>query len=696
MPGPKAWVAISLSVFWRPVAAWPQTTPDLPTFRAQTASVIVDVIVRDRKGNAVPNLTADDFRLFENGVRQKILSVEPPESVKTAGADTPAQHFHRSAPRFATLVIDRSNVQLAGLIPAIKAAVDYVEKVLGPGDYISVYSVGGKLDIVVPFTQDKARAVAGIQSLNRISRKGAYTTDESERDQVEINQLQQDADNATDPVMAALLRADSYALMAEKWMMNTMQARILFRSLRSIAQAYTALPGRKNVVVFSSGFEPTPEDAPYLNAVIDSANRANVAFYVIDPAGVTNPGAPTAAPSPGPRGRLEVALSKGQDPTGGFTQFDYLHQVGIDVEYDELGTIAEKTGGKLIKQRNDLLPELARIDRDLRDYYTLTYQPSDIQYDGSFHKIRVTLERHGCDVRHRSGYWALPPGEERMVTPAAAQLLALASGGKLAQVVTPKLNAALLSNLNGDWRVPVSVWLPGSLAWLSKANGGYDSWITLVLTARDRRGKLAEVLQKTVKFDLPRKQQSDFERLGFRITASLSVPRLEPLELQAVLQFSNGKTAVAVRKLEISEVAGARITSVLVTPRVLTAPPISQAEAEADPLRVRNFELVLPSEPRFAPSERLTLYFGLADVTFDTASGKPLLDAGIAIRSGGKLLRQLDANGFYPAPKAPHHLLFLKQYDLAGLAPGSYTLQAVVRDRAKNTTAVSETNFTIQ
>src|SRR3989442_4116464 len=45
------------------------------TFRLQVDLVTNDVIVRDEKGNFVPDLKQDDFEVFEDGVKQDITSM---------------------------------------------------------------------------------------------------------------------------------------------------------------------------------------------------------------------------------------------------------------------------------------------------------------------------------------------------------------------------------------------------------------------------------------------------------------------------------------------------------------------------------------------------------------------------------------------------------------------------------------------
>src|ERR1700759_2201312 len=50
--------------------------------------VNVDVSVKDKRGNYVNDLKAEDFTVFENGVRQKVEFFNPPLANKTNGGAT--------------------------------------------------------------------------------------------------------------------------------------------------------------------------------------------------------------------------------------------------------------------------------------------------------------------------------------------------------------------------------------------------------------------------------------------------------------------------------------------------------------------------------------------------------------------------------------------------------------------------------
>ena len=56
------------------VGQQPPAPSQTPSFRSGVNLVLVDVVVRDRNGAMVRGLTADDFELLEDGVRQQILT----------------------------------------------------------------------------------------------------------------------------------------------------------------------------------------------------------------------------------------------------------------------------------------------------------------------------------------------------------------------------------------------------------------------------------------------------------------------------------------------------------------------------------------------------------------------------------------------------------------------------------------------
>jgi len=117
------------------------------------------------------------------------------------------------------------------------------------------------------------------------------------------------------------------------------------------------------------------------NLILQDANRANVTFYPIDPAG---PRAITGSAA-------GWAVNAGQP--------------------EILRKMATATDGIAIVDTTDLDGRVRRIIDDLSSYYLLGYTPTNSRQDGKFRTITVRVKRDSVAVRARSGYRALTAGE---------------------------------------------------------------------------------------------------------------------------------------------------------------------------------------------------------------------------------------------------------------------------------------------
>src|SRR6476660_2373782 len=59
----------------QPPASATTTTQQKPTFRVQVDLVTNDIVVRDDKGNFIPDLKKDEFEVYEDGVKQELTSM---------------------------------------------------------------------------------------------------------------------------------------------------------------------------------------------------------------------------------------------------------------------------------------------------------------------------------------------------------------------------------------------------------------------------------------------------------------------------------------------------------------------------------------------------------------------------------------------------------------------------------------------
>lgn len=75
--------------------------------------------------------------------------------------------------------------------------------------------------------------------------------------------------------------------------------------------------------------------------------------------------------------------------------------------------LARQTGGLAFTNRNDLDQAVKLSVADGASYYLLGFYRKDRRWDRAFHRIQVTVNRSGIEVRHRQGYFALDPVEMR-------------------------------------------------------------------------------------------------------------------------------------------------------------------------------------------------------------------------------------------------------------------------------------------
>jgi VWFA-related protein len=641
---------------------------------------------------------------------------------------------------FITLVLDLGDLQPAHIKRACDAASKYLQKDVAADDFVAIYWVDQSLHLVLAFTKDKPQALLALDRLSGRASGGRLTTQARFETEQEIQDLNQEiyglnasstlgvGATPTAPANAPggggtaagaqaakveMEKIELASLMKFLWTQTALQARAVLLALRAIAQAYQSLPGRKNVVVFSEGFLHAPEVEPEMQAVVDAANRANVAFYVIDAGGLpaeyfdasnSNPPDPS-----GTREAFRMANWGQYDQIStGLRKFDWAaHMGGVDSRHEDLGQVAVATGGLMMKNQNDLLVGLESVDRDLREFYTLVYQPTDTNYDGSFRAIKVETLKPGLHVRYRQGYWAIPAGEDVMMTPAAAQLLAALQNGSLRPAFAPEVNAAALFARNGKFVAPARVSLPAKLVTLERDGDHYRGGATLVLVARDHTGRPVSVYQRFFSFDLTHKQWEEFRKRNLDINARLSLPELIPMTVEGILQLPSGTVAQGHCEVRPSVPAAApasnsgagpapnfdsapALTSLLLSNSIVPAQGMADP---GDPLRGENFQIDLPATARFAPSDKLTLYYGI--LLRDASEQSRRFQVAYTIKSSAGVSAPLSAEELTIRPPQ-NRLLVLKQFDLNRLAPGKYTMEVTLADASGRGTASTSAGFSVE
>ena len=705
--------------------------------KVQAVNVVVDLIVTDRHGRHVQGLTAEDFKVYEDGVPQRIIGFTPSAgsasnssspavvagsdaNLKTAPQPGPAKS--PSEPHLLTVVLDLADNRPANTKNSSDAVLHYLDKTLGTGDYVAIYYIDSSLHMALPFTNDLQKARQTLQGIETRRSVGTFNGSDRATTQEEINDLYRQAHPETTlGAVAGDLQSGSnsggpgggsgpinnMAMMMERQidtmrtylnMQNTFQARAVFAALRAICLAYRDMPGRKNVVLFSEGFLYSDDAKPEMDAVADAANRANVSIYVIDPEGIEiNPYGAGNRPTDTIGSRMAAAGAPGSNvgQHGGETKFDKIKTVGNLSRGDQLQWLADTTGGLMVKRTNDLLPAFSKVLDDGRDYYTLAYLPAKSEFDGKFHSIKIELLQRGHQLRYRKGYWATPRGQAVAMTPIAAQLIAGFQNGSMKSSSVPDVFAGLLLAPDGHYTAPVSVSFPANKIPFEKDGQENKAAMTLILVARDSRQNLLSVSQRSWSVRLNDKEKSDFEKTLVTVRSQLPIADPQSISVEAILQLSGTAFARGGTTIDVpdSSTAGFRLTSILVSDRAEQA----TCTDPSDSLCFMNVRLRQPPKSRFPSSTKVIVYFAANELSLDPQTKKPRVGVAFTLKSGNEIVKTVSAENIQSlSGPSPNAVLVLAEYDLKSLRAGNYTLQALVRDLVRNTSLSQQSQFVVE
>ena len=81
----------------------------------------------------------------------------------------------------------------------------------------------------------------------------------------------------------------------------------------------------------------------------------------------------------------------------------------LNSDYIVANDLAKATGGQAFQGNNGLASALLDATEDGGNYYSLTYAPSNLNYDGSLRKIQVKLAKSGYHLSYRQSYFADDP-----------------------------------------------------------------------------------------------------------------------------------------------------------------------------------------------------------------------------------------------------------------------------------------------
>ncbi len=703
-------------------ASGQQATPPPPaapqtTVKATVEEVVLDMVVRDKKGKPVTDLQQNQVTVVDNGVKQNITSfrlVRGAEAVSSTGATTKLDPLRQV--RLVTLAFEALDDPTQRKT-ARTAAIDLVKGEQGTNVYYSVVVINTRLLVLQAFTKDKTALNAAIEKATMGLTVGKMIS-ESDAIKAELRRNLNGAtvagDASPNTTVAAAVQvasqtpsngppSDPTQQVVMRVMLNMLQmdssiasdnTRMSLAALKSLVQGLQELPGRKSILYFSSGLYFKSELDVMFNNLKSLANRANVTFYSLDTRGVMlasqNAGATSQLNAAGAKPVDQTKLNTG-DPAVTPEQANAMltaENTGRTDVQIPIRDLAESTGGFLIGNNNDLRGPLRQINEEISSYYELTYNPEITKYDGSFRKLNVSADRKDLVIHARNGYFALAPevraaGLETFELP----LLKAISDGAVSHDVEFRAGAVLLRpKADGtDVSLLVEVPLHGLQTKADPAKKTDSVHFSLAALVRDSKGDIVQKVTQDRSFQVT----ADQLKMGnFVEKSTVTIPPGAYVLESAVMDRESGKigthhgsftVAPAQKGVAISSLSAIRSY----TPNV----------KGLDPAEVYQFQggTITPTLINSVPkveNAAVRLFF---TVYQDSAiSAKPTLQ--IEIIQAGKVLSKADL----PLPDADKdgRIPYVMTIPAAAIPPGSYVFQATAKQG--DTSADSKTTVKIE
>jgi VWFA-related protein len=398
-------------------SAGAQPQADTPVFKSGIEIVRLDVRVTDDQGRPIGDLRRDEIEVIEDGQSRPILLfqhiAEPAGSYVEVARRTIAGEVstNRGAPRghLYVLVFDQHHITTGNEQRARRAAEHFLKTRIRPGDRVALYALPGP-GPQLPFTADIRRVgeelgrVRG--SLERVGYGVLGTMSVHEAYEIRrgnqtvlarvANDLAQQA--ATDVLRGGLRQTTGTAAGGSDFAQLVVEdartiaaradeeARRFLVILSDLMRELRGIEGRKALVLLSEGFY-TDEVTRELERAAAAAAESYCVVYALD-------------------------LNRRSDIVGSAEAVGGEHQDEIQSRLEPLATLAVETDGRLAPDAGSALDRtLDRIADASQDYYVVGFAPSPgaaKQRDG-YHRVKVTVRRHGAQVSTRTGYSLTTP-----------------------------------------------------------------------------------------------------------------------------------------------------------------------------------------------------------------------------------------------------------------------------------------------
>jgi len=681
----------------------PPTAPG-PPIRVTATEAALDLVVRDKHGRHVKNLKAADVEVYEDGVRQQILSFrqvagreverrEQTPGAKPAGP-TPAA-ASRTLHAVNSVCIVFHNLDPVARVQATQAVEQFVKNDWPPDTYFAVFNLGDRIVPIHKFTNNRdelleaarnafnghtldfSRASEALLTANPnmvtiTTTVNTATHSASTNVQVsggEINNsviMGADVSNSTG---ANALRGDQ---VRERGDFSNITGMHETDKIVTMINELGALPGHKTVLLVTTGLVTTG-DPERFQAIMANANRRGLTVYALDTTALsamydTAQGAKLAtarvAGVSATQASKNASLSAMREKS---RQGDNMNDAVRNSDTQaSLRALAEGTGGTLIANTNDFRKPFQRIVEDLDTHYEVVYRPTSDKYDGHLRKIEVRLARADWQADSRTGYFAMPDLKgSAPLTPEETIALGVLNTQPLPHAFDFRAASYHFRNDGTTIQDALAFELPGASlgALADPLRQSHKFHICLLALVKDSGGQIVDKYSVDSPYEIPDANLPTVRSSALRFTHPVNLAPGRYTVETAVLDREGNQASTNVYRLENPEPPkGVTLSSLLLYHDV---EPVRDADG-SDPLVFKGKRLIPVVNATLHGGAKHYVYF----VVYPDKSVPEKPKVRIEFLSGGQVFAQQTAD--LPAPDASGTI---PMFVAAAMRPGDCELK---------------------
>jgi len=512
-------------------------THDAPaTFKVRVNLVMVRVVVRDAKGNVIPDLKKEDFQLSDNRKLQTIssFSVEKPGARtdlprasaaaedNSSSADPTAAKGAVLPQRFVSMVFDDVHMSMQDVLFVRNSATRFFES-LAASDRVSINTTSGQTK--QEFTDDHQllqKSLLGIlprptggASLQQCPDVNYYEADliVNKRDPQALAVATDDALQCGfggDPTMRAAALAMAQGMAQSEISRGDSDTEYAYRHLEESIRRLSGMPGQRVLVLVSPGFLQSTLYSE-VSELVDRATRANIVINTIDARGLYTSDVAGDIANPGRDSPRTAGYKASYRVAAQFAQEEVLAQ------------LADGTGGTFFHNRNDVDEGMREAGAAPAISYLLGFSPQNLKLNGQYHTLRVTLtKKEKFNLQARHGYYA----PRSLADPAAAAKEeireALFSQEEIRDLPL-ELQTQYFKRDQAEARLAVLTHFDLKGIRFRKALGRNNDQLTIVTGIFDENGNLVTGGEKVVEMKLLDTTYARLSRSGFTVKSSFDV-----------------------------------------------------------------------------------------------------------------------------------------------------------------------------